>query len=656
MTRQHSILLALTALISLIGCSRVEAQDSVEIHQAALTLEEGKLHEFALDDPDTALTHYERVLELADTPDDVMAQALLRKSFCLRTLGRRREAERGFREVIDAHATQEAVVDIARRQVCLPASLLPPETMLYVELVDPQRQIGALTELIRGTPLENPVNTYLALAPRDQASNLPLPNEDAINKLRAVLNLSFLKEFQKIDGLAVGLVSVDESNPDFVAVVLPGKSVLMRGVLKMFLGSGVEGLEESVDGMRVFRLRLEDQTNETPLYAAMDGQEKVVMIGTPRSRVEESIRRYSDPRIPSLGDSDDFLEARAVRQGSLVFAYAERSRVLKSIRAAATAKDRGEFDILSTLVGLDHLQSIGAGLSLANGNLQLTVGAVPTPDPGGVWPAIRTPVLDPSFAKFIPDDALAILALPVPGLVQRIKKTVGAIEKRMPVIAAQSLSSPRKWLAGLDASLREKLQRVGEDLTEFVIVIPRQQKSDLRGPHEAFYLLLRFRDGAAIERDLEDVLAAIAHTLVPNRASLKFGPPASQLLGGLPGFTLRVLEPSPGFMSGFARHGNFVVVAPSLRTLRASLAKALKGMSFSPSKIPAAASKVVCVQPRLLFGALAEHPAGNPIERFIRQTPQVTLYTVEPNDRFFLQLHVPDVAPVLKKALGGLTD
>lgn len=109
-----------------------------------------------------------------------------------------------------------------------------------------------------------------------------------------MLNLSFLKEFQKIDGLAVGLVSVDESQPDFVAVVLPGKSELMRGVLKMFLGSGVEGLEESVDGMRIFRLRLEDQAEETSLYAAMDRQEKVVLIGPPAA---ESKMRSAATRI-----------------------------------------------------------------------------------------------------------------------------------------------------------------------------------------------------------------------------------------------------------------------------------------------------------------------------------------------------------------------
>jgi hypothetical protein len=169
----RKLILTVSTLISLLGSAGVAAEDPTDIHQAALSLEEGKLHEFALDDPGTALTHYQLALAHADAPNDITAQALLRKSFCLKALGRRREAERGFREVIDAHAEHQALVDVARREVCIPANILPPETMLYFELVDPRRQVGTLTELIRGTPLENPVDTYLAHAPETERRTCP---------------------------------------------------------------------------------------------------------------------------------------------------------------------------------------------------------------------------------------------------------------------------------------------------------------------------------------------------------------------------------------------------------------------------------------------------------------------------------------------------
>ena len=129
-----------------------------------------------------------------------------------------------------------------------PAALMPPGTLVYAEFGSPGRQIETILNMLKGTPLENP----LAAIGGQQATNPKQKSPGDI--VAALLNPSMMAEFKKIRGSAIGITGVARTIRRWLRVLYPGKSDALRGMILAGLGMiGTPG--EPIEGMQTVTIQ-----------------------------------------------------------------------------------------------------------------------------------------------------------------------------------------------------------------------------------------------------------------------------------------------------------------------------------------------------------------------------------------------------------------
>jgi hypothetical protein len=209
---------------------------------ASVLLQEGLYAEEVDGDLDKAIDIYAQIIKDGTAQRSHIAQALYHQGMCYMKKQQEQQARLAFEKLVTEYSDQTNIVNKAKPLLqelseADPAALMPPDTLVYLEIGSPGKQVDTILNMLKGTPLENP----LAAIGRGQQSG-PTPGDI----VSGFLNPNNMAEFKKIRGVGVGITGLTEQNPPVIVVLYPGKSDALRGILfgfLTFLGKPIEAIE-----------------------------------------------------------------------------------------------------------------------------------------------------------------------------------------------------------------------------------------------------------------------------------------------------------------------------------------------------------------------------------------------------------------------------
>ncbi|GAI36614.1 unnamed protein product, partial [marine sediment metagenome] len=223
-----------------------------------------------------------------------IAQAMYRQGMCYLKKQNEQQAKEVFAKLVANFSDQTKIVDKVKPMLdelgnADPAALMPPETLIYIETGSPGRQIETILNMLKGTPFENPLAALGVGGGQSQRS----PGD----MMAALMNPSMIAEFKKIRGMGIGVTGVAQNNPPVIAVLFPGKSDALRGLILAALGmAGTPG--EPIEGM---------QTVTIAGTAGVAYDDNVVIIAQPAGQLTWSVKQYkgvtSKPTLASSNKS-----------------------------------------------------------------------------------------------------------------------------------------------------------------------------------------------------------------------------------------------------------------------------------------------------------------------------------------------------------------
>lgn len=364
-------------------------------------LQEGLYAEEVDGDIDAAIRIYEQLIAESSAQRSHIAQGMYRLGMCYLKKQDEPKAKEVFGKLVDNYSDQTKIVSKVKPLLeelgnADPAALMPPETLIYVETGSPGRQIETILNMLKGTPFENP----LAVLGGGKSGKSPG------DILAALMNPAMMAEFKKIRGMGIGVTGVAHNNPPLIAVLFPGKSDALRGLILAGLGMvGTPG--EPIEGMQTV-------TISGTAGAAYD--DNIVIIAQPADQLAWSIKQYkgvtSKPTLASTNKSFAKVSKKARQENALTLwanldeVFAGLSEMLpaemipKEIRLADGIAD---FKNIDDLLVFFNIQEDGIALeqniAFKDGHRCLA------------YSMIRTPNLSRAGFEAVPSEAVGLLSI-----------------------------------------------------------------------------------------------------------------------------------------------------------------------------------------------------------------------------------------------------
>jgi hypothetical protein len=370
---------------------------------ASVMLREGLYAEEVEGDIDAAIKIYEQIVKDKSASRENVAQALYRQGMCCLKKKDDAGARAAFARLVSEYADQTELVEkvkpLLNNLVYFdPAALMPPQTLIYVEIGSPGRQIETILNMLKGTPYENP----LAAIPGPGGVVGP-DGKTPQDVLAAFLNPSMMAEFKKIRGMAVGVTDISQNNPPMVAVLLPGKSDALRGLI--LAGLSVVGIPgEPLEGMQTINI-------QNVGAAAYD--DTVILIAQPAEQLKWCVRQYkgltSEPTLASSNIS--FIKlSKQQRQNNALTAWVNvdeaYTRVLQMFPAGQIPK---EVLWANAIADFNHIDYMTFASSIEqDGHIDTTEIVFKDGHHCLVYNLIRTPNISKAALEAVPPDAIAI--------------------------------------------------------------------------------------------------------------------------------------------------------------------------------------------------------------------------------------------------------
>jgi len=279
-------------------------------------LQEGLYAEEVDGDLDAAIRIYEQIIKDTSAQRSHIAQAMYRQGMCYLKKQDEQQAKEVFGKLVANYSDQTKIVDKVKPMLddlsnADPAALMPPETLIYIETGSPGRQIETILNMLKGTPFENP----LAAIGGGREPRPNLGGKSPGDMMAALLNPAMMAEFKKIRGMGAGVTSIAQKNPPAIAVLFPGKSDALRGLILAALGMlGKPG--EAIEGM---------QSVVFPDGGGAAYDDTTVIIASPaaysRGQLTWSVKQYkgvtSEPTLASSNKSFAKLSKKARQENAL---------------------------------------------------------------------------------------------------------------------------------------------------------------------------------------------------------------------------------------------------------------------------------------------------------------------------------------------------
>ena len=378
---------------------------TVTAKPASVLLQEGLYAEEIDGDLDKAIKIYEQIIAEGQADEQTLAQAMYRLGMCNLKKQNEPRAKEIFERLIAGFPNQKAMIDKVKPLLediinHDPAALMPPETKIYIELGSPGRQIETILKMLEGTPFANPL--AVIGGGRKPSNGQKSPGDI----MAALLNPSMMVEFKKIRGMAVGITGLRSNNPPMVAVLYPGKSDALRGILLAVLGMvGTPG--EPIEGM---------QTLWVGDNAGIAHDDTVIIIVHDDNGLERltwCVRQYkgisNEPTLVSKNKTFSKL-GRKRRQDSVVTIWLDGAGTFKfAAEQMARSGQQAQLALIDGIADFNSIEEVVAHLSINQSGIGVEAN-IGFKDGHNclAYNLIRTPNLTRSGFEAVPADAVAL--------------------------------------------------------------------------------------------------------------------------------------------------------------------------------------------------------------------------------------------------------
>ncbi|MBN2314030.1 MAG: tetratricopeptide repeat protein [Sedimentisphaerales bacterium] len=399
-TLKHITIICLLAVILPVSAAPAK--------EASVLLQEGLYAEEIEGDLDAAIAIYEKVIQDRSAQRSNVAQALYRQGMCYLKRQREQQAKLAFEKLITEYSDQTQVVNKAKPLLqelgsADPAALMPSNTLFYVELGSPGKQVETILNMLKGTPLENPL-AAIGNAHQDSGA---APG-DIVSRF---LNPSMMAELKKVRGAGMGITRVvTNDQPEAVVVLFPGKSDALRGLL--FGALAIAGKPvEAIEGM---------QTVELPEGGAAAYDDTIVIMVTPPAykagQLAWCVKRYKgigpEPTLASSNTSFTKISKKD-RQENAFTVWANVDQLYTDLMDVLPAGQVPE-EILkaNALTDFAHIDDLIAYVSLKEDGIALEAN-VDFKDgySSFAYNMFRTPKLSKAALEVVPPNAIGLLSV-----------------------------------------------------------------------------------------------------------------------------------------------------------------------------------------------------------------------------------------------------
>jgi len=266
----------------------------LEAKQPGVLLQEGLYAEEVDGNLEKAIEIYQQVSQDKSATDAQGAHALYRLGMCHLKKQDEGKAKAAFEKILAQYPNQTNTVEKVKPLLEElvnhdPAALMPAETKIYVELGSPGKQIETILNMLKGTPLENPLQMMGGRQPGGQPGNSSGAGaQSPENIVAALLNPAMMAEFKKIRGMAFGIskVPMNGGEPEFIGVLNPGKSDALRGIILAALGMfGKPG--QSIEGMQTVIIQ-----PEPSLQIGVAYDNNIILAAHPMEQLNWCVKQY----------------------------------------------------------------------------------------------------------------------------------------------------------------------------------------------------------------------------------------------------------------------------------------------------------------------------------------------------------------------------
>lgn len=282
------------------------------------------------------------------------------------------------------------------------ARLMPADALAYVELANPGEHVANLVGMLGLAGTQNPSATSSTPSVTQIERGLYFPDDFTVSP-------HLVAEIKKIKGVAVSVTSVNQrGEPDGVAIVHPGDSGLIRGLLE----TGVQMLkpEAPVAGFRTYRVEDAD--------VLITVTNRLFVASRQREQLEAAVARLQNSDGPSLATEAHFQQAQEERKGALLFAFVDGPRALKAFGPMMRGQEAA---IARALLDLEHLHSVSAVVRTTKSAVEAQVTVDLADGHRNVlYSLLRTAPLTRRSLEHVPAGAagIAIIGLNRPGAAQ----------------------------------------------------------------------------------------------------------------------------------------------------------------------------------------------------------------------------------------------
>jgi hypothetical protein len=377
--------------------------------EAGVLLQEGLYAEEVDGDLDAAIKIYEQIIKDGSAQRSHVAQALYRQGMCYLKKQQEPQAKLAFETLVAEYSDQTKVVSKAKPLLqelgnADPAALMPPDTLVYLEFGSPGKQVDTILNMLKGTPLENP------LAAIGRAQQGGVSPGDIVGGL---LNPGMMAEFKKIRGVGVGITGIAQPNPPIIVVLYPGKSDALRGLLGAltFVGRPVEVIE----GMQA--IEFTDGGG-----AAYD--DTVVILASPPAyaagQLAWCVKRYKgvgkEPTLASSNPSFAKVNKKDREENALTI-WANVDQVYTTLtKMFPEGQIPQEILHANGLADFGHIDDLIASLTLEENGIALDANVDFKDGHNSLaYSLFRTPKLNKGALEAIPSDAIGLLSVALGG-------------------------------------------------------------------------------------------------------------------------------------------------------------------------------------------------------------------------------------------------
>ncbi len=292
------------------------------------------------------------------------------------------------------------------------ASLMPPDTLGYVELKRPGRlleELGSMLGLTGGNIAE-----VLAKRPSvNSTAPVHVPEQFVISPAL----------FEALGRFGGGAVAVTAFDPDRgptagVIVIHHGDLLLVKGLLETFFQFAPTA--EKIGDLPTFGAAVPDFG---PVVGVLT--ESLAIVGTSRELVDGVVQRLLGREPASLAAREDLAQVMIDRQSATLFSYVNLQAVMQVVRVNLDEGDRREFATANAICDLDSLRWATFSGGAHQGKLQFQITLhLADGHRSLAYNLVRLPPMSRKSLQQVPPEAAAIFGIGLnPALAMAVSDT-----------------------------------------------------------------------------------------------------------------------------------------------------------------------------------------------------------------------------------------